>query len=104
MPATERRRILIVEDDAALRQSLAGNLREHGYTVDEAGNAAEGEYYAREFASGLAIIDLGLPDRPGAELVVKRVFDINTIGSLRVSEAFLDNVARALRGRPRCPS
>lgn len=62
-------RLLIVEDDEALRASLAGNLREHGYTVDEAGTFAEGEYFAREFDPALAIIDLGLPDRPGAELV-----------------------------------
>ncbi|TDJ48646.1 MAG: response regulator transcription factor [Gammaproteobacteria bacterium] len=62
-------RLLIIEDDDALRRSLAANLRENGFTVDEAANAAEGEYYAAEFASALAIIDLGLPDRPGAELI-----------------------------------
>jgi len=64
-------RLLIVEDDVALRESLAGNLREHGYTIDEAGSFAEGEYFANEFDPALAIIDLGLPDRPGAELVAK---------------------------------
>ena len=62
-------RVLIVEDDEALRQSLATNLREKGFAVDEAANAAEGEYYADEYAVTLAIIDLGLPDRPGAELI-----------------------------------
>lgn len=62
-------RILIVEDDNALRASLAARLRDKGYTVDEAGNAAEGEYYAAEYATTLAIIDLGLPDRSGTELV-----------------------------------
>ncbi len=64
-------RLLIVEDDVALRESLAGNLREHGYAIDEAGTVAEGEYFAAEFDPALAIIDLGLPDRPGAELVAK---------------------------------
>jgi len=64
-------RLLIVEDDVALRESLAGNLREHGYTIDGAGTFAEGEYFANEFDPALAIIDLGLPDRPGAELVAK---------------------------------
>jgi two-component system response regulator PhoP len=62
-------RLLIVEDDAALRKSLASNLREQGYTVDEAGDAREGEYFAAEFAITLAIIDLGLPDRSGTELI-----------------------------------
>jgi two-component system response regulator PhoP len=64
-------RLLIVEDDTALRKSLASNLREQGYTVDEAGDANEGEYFAGEFAVTLAIIDLGLPDRSGTELIEK---------------------------------
>lgn len=62
-------RLLIVEDDLALRQSLAGNLRASGFTVDEAATAAEAEYFAAEFAVQLGIIDLGLPDRSGIELV-----------------------------------
>ncbi|MCC5793219.1 MAG: response regulator transcription factor [Chromatiales bacterium] len=62
-------RLLVVEDDRALRQTLSRELRERGFTVDEAANAREGEYYAREFAVQLAIIDLGLPDRSGLELL-----------------------------------
>lgn len=62
-------RVLIVEDDEALRESLASSLRERGFAVDVAGNAAEGEYFATEFAVTLAIIDLGLPDRSGTELI-----------------------------------
>jgi two-component system response regulator PhoP len=64
-------RLLIVEDDVALRESLATNLRDHGFTVDEAGSVTEGEYFANEFDPALAIVDLGLPDRSGAELVTK---------------------------------
>jgi two-component system response regulator PhoP len=64
-------RLLIVEDDRALRESLATNLRDHGYTVDEAGSVSEGEYFANEFDPALAIVDLGLPDQSGAELVTK---------------------------------
>lgn len=62
-------RLLIVEDDSALRTTLARELRGRGFTVDEAGSAAEGEYFASEFAVRLAIIDIGLPDRSGIELV-----------------------------------
>jgi two-component system response regulator PhoP len=62
-------RVLIVEDDVALRQSLAARLREADFTVDEAGTASEAEYFAAEFAVQIAIIDLGLPDRSGVELV-----------------------------------
>lgn len=62
-------RLLIVEDDSALRGSLAANLRAAGFTVDEAATAAEGEYFAAEFAVQIAIVDLGLPDRSGVDLV-----------------------------------
>jgi len=62
-------RLLIVEDDPGLRTSLAKSLRAGGFTVDEAADAAEGEYYANEFSIALAIVDLGLPDRSGTELI-----------------------------------
>lgn len=62
-------RLLIVEDDPGLRTSLAKNLRAGGFTVDEAVDAAEGEYYANEFSISLAIVDLGLPDRSGTDLI-----------------------------------
>jgi two-component system response regulator PhoP len=64
-------RLLIVEDEAALRNSLAANLRAAGYTVDEAANAAEAEHFAAEYAVQLAIVDLGLPDRSGVELITR---------------------------------
>lgn len=62
-------RLLIVEDDVALRTSLAASLRDAGYTLDEAGNAAEADHYADQYAVQLAIVDLGLPDRSGIDLV-----------------------------------
>lgn len=64
-------RLLIVEDDAALRESLAASLRSAGFAVDEASTAAEAEYFAAEFAVQIAIVDLGLPDRSGVELIAR---------------------------------
>ena len=61
--------IVLVEDDEATRRFLADNLRADGYTVTEAADAASGE---RELARGypdLAILDLGLPDRDGLDLI-----------------------------------
>ena len=62
-------RVLIVEDDTALRESLADNLRGRGFAVDAAKDSAEAEYFANEFTQSMAIVDLGLPDKSGTELI-----------------------------------
>jgi two-component system response regulator PhoP len=62
-------RVLIVEDDTALRESLAENLRGRGFAVDEAKDSTEAEYFANEYALSIAIIDLGLPGKSGADLI-----------------------------------
>ena len=62
-------RLLIVEDDPVLQESLAEQLREAGHVVDTAGDGKEGLYFAEEFKPDLAIIDLGLPIMSGMDLI-----------------------------------
>lgn len=64
-------RILIVEDDVRLQDSVAGLLREAGYAVDVSSDGVEGLYYGEEFPIDLAIVDLGLPGMSGLELIEK---------------------------------
>lgn len=64
-------RLLLVEDDAALRESLTNQLLSAGYRVEQAADGEEGWYYASEYPIDLAIVDLGLPKMPGLELVQK---------------------------------
>ena len=64
-------RILVVEDEEALRINIGARLREAGFTVDEAGDGEEGLYYGEEFSPDLAIVDLGLPRLPGLDLIRK---------------------------------
>lgn len=64
-------RVLLVEDEAALRESLRSNLVEAGFTVDVAADGEEGLYAATEFPIDLAIIDLGLPKLPGLDVIRK---------------------------------
>ena len=64
-------RILIVEDDPDLRDSLSGQLRRAGFVVDVSADGREGLYFGEEFPLDLAIIDLGLPEIPGIELIRK---------------------------------
>ena len=62
-------RILVVEDDLRLNQSLVSQFKSAGYTVDSAYDGKEGLYLAEEFAIDLAVIDLGLPELTGVELI-----------------------------------
>lgn len=61
--------ILIVEDHLLTRRFLAGNLTADGYCTLEAETATAGLAMIDAVAPDLAIIDLGLPDRDGLELV-----------------------------------
>jgi two-component system response regulator PhoP len=62
-------RILLVEDEAPLRETLAARLKREGYAVDAASDGEEGQYMGREVPFDLAIIDLGLPKLSGMDLV-----------------------------------
>ncbi len=62
-------RLLIVEDEAAIRAQLLDFLSKQGYAVDEASDGKEGLYFAKEYDYDLAIIDIGLPEINGIELI-----------------------------------
>lgn len=62
-------RLLLIEDDRQLRESLAERLRSEGFAVDVAANGADGLYAGIEYPIDIAIVDLGLPDIPGTELI-----------------------------------
>ncbi|MHA7815714.1 MAG: response regulator [Pseudohaliea sp.] len=62
-------RLLIVEDDVRLRERLAGHFRAAGFVVDEAPDGREAAWLASEYPCDIAIVDLGLPDIEGMELI-----------------------------------
>jgi two-component system, OmpR family, response regulator PhoP len=62
-------RALIVEDEAALRESLKTRLGAAGFTVDVARDGDEGMFAAMEYPLDIAVIDLGLPGLSGLELI-----------------------------------
>ena len=64
-------RVLLIEDDARLVEALRKQLRDAGYAVDVSGDGVEGLYLGEEFPVDLAIIDLGLPELPGLEVIRK---------------------------------
>ncbi len=62
-------RILVVEDEPTLRESLRSGFAAAGFSVDVAADGEEGLYAGREYPVDVAVVDLGLPKLPGLELI-----------------------------------
>lgn len=61
--------VLVIEDEAALRRFLRPALESCGYVVTEAGSVAEGILLARTHNPDLMLLDLGLPDGDGTQVL-----------------------------------
>ncbi len=64
------RRILIIDDEPQIRKLLRVSLKAHGYDVDEAEIGQEGIRRTAIFKPDLVILDLGLPDMDGKEVIL----------------------------------
>jgi two-component system KDP operon response regulator KdpE len=62
-------RIVLVEDDVEIRRLVADALAAQGHDVDSAGIALEGLQLAVKGDPDLVVMDLGLPDLDGSELL-----------------------------------
>lgn len=64
-------RVLVIDDEVQIRRFLDIGLRAEGYEVLLAGTAAEGLALAVTGAPDLVILDIGLPDREGHEVLAE---------------------------------
>ena len=62
-------RLLVIEDEQKLREQLKQRLTAKGYSVDAAVDGREGLFLGSEYPVDLAIIDLGLPEMSGIEVI-----------------------------------
>ena len=61
--------IVVIEDETQIRKFLRISLEAHGYVVHEARLAADGLRLCAETKPNLLILDLGLPDMDGQQLI-----------------------------------
>jgi len=62
-------RLLFIEDDTALNQELSQQLRKHGFAVDSVQNGVDGAFMGEVEPYDVIILDLGLPDLPGLDIL-----------------------------------
>jgi two-component system, OmpR family, alkaline phosphatase synthesis response regulator PhoP len=63
-----RQKVLIIEDDADIRELIKFNLEQDGYVVEEAATGAEGLERIKRRHPDLVLLDLMLPGMPGLEI------------------------------------
>lgn len=62
-------RLLLVEDDKLIAATLKKELEHHGFAVDCADNGVDAEFMGNEEPYDTVILDLGLPQRTGLEVL-----------------------------------
>jgi DNA-binding response OmpR family regulator len=62
-------RLLLVEDDVELAEGIAAYLRRQGFAVDLCHDGREADYTGRDDCYDGIVLDLGLPGRPGLEVL-----------------------------------
>ena len=62
-------RLLLAEDDPGLAERLKGFLDKQGFAVDAVDNGVDAEFNALEIPYDVIVLDLGLPQRPGLEVL-----------------------------------
>jgi two-component system KDP operon response regulator KdpE len=82
--ATHEATVLLIEDEAEIRRFLRTSLPAHGYRLYEATTGADGLAQAKARNPDIILIDLGLPDVDGTE-VIRQVREWATIPILVLS-------------------
>lgn len=62
-------KILVIDDEQPIRRLLSVNLKAHGYTMIESSTGMDGLVQASASRPDLVILDLGLPDGDGQDVI-----------------------------------
>jgi len=64
-------RAIVIEDDQAINEQIVARLKQEGFAVDSADNGVDGLYLMQEYPCDVAIVDLGLPELSGMDVIKK---------------------------------
>ena len=64
-----RKKLLVVDDESAIRESISLLLEEKGYKVQTANNGREGIRVFESFQPDLVLTDISMPDMEGIEFM-----------------------------------
>jgi DNA-binding NtrC family response regulator len=106
--ATPKARILVIDDEAEIRESLEVLLTLEGYSVELAHNATEGLKRLETTSYDLILLDLMMPDRSGMEVLKEvrerdtetPIFMITAYGSVEVAVDALKSGANDYFSKP----
>jgi DNA-binding NtrC family response regulator len=91
--------VLIIDDEAAIRESLQTLLEMEGYSVECAGSGEEGLARIGEQSFDLILLDLALPDRNGLDLLMDlRLQDPQLSIMMITAYGTVENAVKAMQG------
>src|SRR5256885_3918716 len=92
-------RVLVIDDEAEIRESLETLLQLEGYTVISAGTAREGLAILGERSFDIVLLDLALPDRNGLDILAE-IHMLNPLQPVIMITAYgtVENAVRAMQG------
>jgi len=90
-------KVLIIDDDVGICETLADIFQEKGYSVTTAGTGSEAIDRAGQTAFDVALIDISLPDTQGVDLLVPlKEIEPDLVVIMITADASMKNVVRAL--------
>src|SRR5690349_4863671 len=92
---TDTMRVLLVEDDKKVRETLAQELRSEGHAVETAGGGQAGYGLTRTWDPDVLVLDLGLPDRDGLDVLreLRASGSVLPVLALTARDALEDRIA-----------
>ncbi len=97
-PDSNRRRILVIDDDPLIRHIVVTALAKDGYEITEAGSGTEGMAKVREIHPDLILLDVMMPDLDGYEVCFKLRSNPTTVNIPIVMLTALGEIGERVRG------